>query len=176
MTKSRQVADGLALISTTALSGTSTTVSSIPSTYKHLFIVVRGVYQNSANNGMRMTINGDSGSNYYWSVYRNANGSATFSGSTSATYVDNVLPSNPASNTNVLLLGQAVINLYRYTDSSFVTGDLRSISGNDASPTFTYTTAGNFTYKNTAAVTSFALNTASAATFTGGTIYLYGVN
>jgi hypothetical protein len=40
---------GMTLIGTTSLSGASTTISSIPSTYKHLMILVERAYTASAD-------------------------------------------------------------------------------------------------------------------------------
>ena len=51
---------GMTLISTTTLSGGSTTLSSIPSTYNDLYIVIRNFRPTSDGAEMRIEINGDS--------------------------------------------------------------------------------------------------------------------
>jgi hypothetical protein len=57
---------GMTLINTggTALSGSSVTVSSIPTTYKSLFIVVRGYKPGTQDTYTKLTFNGDTGNNY----------------------------------------------------------------------------------------------------------------
>jgi hypothetical protein len=54
---------GMTLISTTALSGSSTTISSIPATYNDLFVVVRNYRPNTNATNLLLRINGDSGAN-----------------------------------------------------------------------------------------------------------------
>jgi hypothetical protein len=53
----------MTLISTTALSGSSTTLSSIPATYNDLLVVVRNYKPNTNATNLLLRINGDSGAN-----------------------------------------------------------------------------------------------------------------
>jgi hypothetical protein len=55
-------AGGMTLISSTSLSGSSTTLSSIPATYKDLVLIIRGL-TSSDEIYSRLRFNGDSGSN-----------------------------------------------------------------------------------------------------------------
>ena len=50
-------AGGMTLISTTTLSGATTTLSSIPQTYNSLYLVVTGVTYNTSNKGFRLAPN-----------------------------------------------------------------------------------------------------------------------
>jgi hypothetical protein len=50
-------AGGMTLISTTTLSGATTTLSSIPQTYNSLYLVVTGVTYNTSNKGFRLSPN-----------------------------------------------------------------------------------------------------------------------
>ena len=54
---------GMTLISTTSLTGASVTLSSIPSTYNNLQLVIRGYKDNDNGNGAWVRINGDSTAN-----------------------------------------------------------------------------------------------------------------
>lgn len=75
-------AGGMTLLSTTSLSGGTTTVSSISGAYKDLVVYVKDYYQSAALS-MTITINGDTtASNYQQFILRG-------SGSTNGTYVDN---------------------------------------------------------------------------------------
>ena len=54
-------AGGMTLISTTTLTGATVTLSSIPSTYNHLQLVIYGVTNATANGAFRIAPNGDTG-------------------------------------------------------------------------------------------------------------------
>jgi hypothetical protein len=56
-------AAGMTLISTTTLSGSSTTLSSIPATYNDLFVVIRNYKPDTNATDLLLRINGDSGAN-----------------------------------------------------------------------------------------------------------------
>jgi hypothetical protein len=61
-------AGGMTLISTTALSGASVSLSAIPSTYKNLQLVVRNFLPATDNQSFTVRVNGDSGANRHFSV------------------------------------------------------------------------------------------------------------
>jgi len=60
---------GMTLLSTTTLSGTTTTISSISQSYNSLFILVYGVTGNTANDRVRGAINGASANHDYQEVF-----------------------------------------------------------------------------------------------------------
>lgn len=164
---------GMTLINTggTAFTGTSITISSIPATYKTLFLVWVDVYA-SALTSMFCRINADTGANYSYSrvAQNNATGSfavdaAGSSGIEVALYVG-------AANTNLRkCFGTATFTNYTATSevgvfSNYIGWASTTLSGGTAQGV----------YNNSAAVTSITLKTDTAQTFTGGTAYLYGVN
>lgn len=164
---------GMTLINTggTAFSGTSITISSIPATYKTLYLVWIDVYA-SALTSMYCRINADTGANYSSSrvAQNNATGSfasdpATAAGIEVALYVG-------ANNTNLRkCFGTATFTNYTATTevgifSNYIGWANTTLSGGTAQGV----------YNNSAAVTSITLKTDTAQTWSGGTAYLYGVN
>jgi hypothetical protein len=70
---------GMTLISTTTLTGSSVTLSSIPSTYKDLQLVIRNFRSGTDGDYIYLRFNGDSNNNRYRDVgYSVANGVFTF--------------------------------------------------------------------------------------------------
>jgi hypothetical protein len=163
---------GLTLLATTTLSGSATTVSSISGSYKNLLFVIKNIQQSVDDGGALLTLNGDSGSNYQFINYRVSNTTLSMQTNNDSTAIDNFFNSS-TSGTSPANLGCAVINLYRYTDTDVVQGDWNfSCAKNDGTPSGTQ---GQFSYNCSAAITSLTLTTYSG-TFSGGTIYTYGVN
>ena len=151
-------AGGMTLLSTTSLSGASTSITSISSNYTNLQIVISRL---SLTADQRVTIqfNNDSGTNYQF----NNSGGTSIPLSRTAD-VDQI---SSASN-------NFVINIYRYT----TTNEHKpiSISGGfvNASTGAQQTFADGGAWRNDNALTSIQINT-SSATFDGGTVYIYGV-
>jgi hypothetical protein len=158
---------GLTLLSTTTLSTGTTTVSSISGSYKNLILMCKNV-NSSAGDVIFLRFNTDTGNNYNTAQIRQ---SAT-------TLVSEQY--NPGdkyridyqSNSGATNLVQAVIRLYRYTD----TADVIYIEANSYSG-ITSGTARNFMmstgiYDNSAAVDSVTVLTPSGNL--SGTLYIYG--
>jgi hypothetical protein len=158
---------GMTLLSTTTLSGTSTTISSIPGGYKTLALLVTGVYS-SAYTPMYVKPN-DTGaytsqraSSTPFTVGEVGNGSL-YTNSTGT--VQDIIYNSGTSN---------ALNFYYEINNYSVDGahpikfygrsNIATIWGNGSSlPTGT-------------AITSVVFNTNGTATFTDGTVKLYGVN
>ena len=166
---------GMTLINTggTALSGTSTQVSSIPGTYKSLEIWVVNA-QINADTEVTFTINNDTGANQYLhlklqnqdttpgtvsqkssGVYLNASGASYFVKNSTENFTKIVIPNYAASGIHEFKV-------------DFV--------GKQAGSVYTYMLNGLVYCYNTSAVTSFELRSITTGSFSGGTIYVYGVN
>lgn len=163
------VAGGMTLLATTALSGASQTVSDISQSYKHLLVVMKGVYTSAAEN-MCIRLNGDTGSKYSWGQIRNVGATVTGAGSESQGVF---IFSNGtiSASTPVQRLASATIWLWRYTDT-----DMQEINATSyADPTVlgSFISSGN--YDKSAAITSITY-LPLAGNWSGGTAYLYGVN
>lgn len=164
------VSAGMTLIATTNLSGASVTVSSIPGTYKHLMIVFRKVFMNSNDYPIQMRFNGDTGSNYTW------RGSSAYSGTVDPTGQKGTLfeprsKTRNAADDNLNLFG--TFNMYNYT-LTVPKGFNTSLFWADSGGATGYTAVeGN--YYNTSAISSITV-IASGQSFSGGTMYTYGVS
>ena len=160
---------GMTLISSTTLSGSSVVLSSIPSTYKNLQIVIRNFIPATNNTTMRLRINGDSTASRYAEQAWNAGDS----------------DDNPFSNNNIPITREA---------SNSVSNSLHSFIINDYANTTTWKTITGFgivnysvtttkynyntingLYNQTAAISSLTFYPTSG-NFTSGTVLLYGVS
>ena len=156
----------------TSLSGTSTTISSIPSTYKSLYLVFTEV-RTSAGYGMYLRMNADTGANYSWGMVAQINNAGQFDGAFATT--DGIALSQYIySSTAAMRKGYGEMSIINYTETeeTAVFNSFYNYLG--TGNTTTGTTQG--VYNNSAAVTSITVRTDGAQTFTGGKIYLYGVN
>lgn len=159
---------GMTLISTTSLTGASVTLSSIPSTYNHLQLVIRGYKDNDNGNGAWVRINGDSTANRH---VNSGTYGETFSGTWNTTRWD--LGQNQTNTTNTALY---VVTLYDYANATtFKMADIRSIAQH-------YTTTTNYNlyvkvgaYNQTTAISSLQIGPTGGTSILGGTAYLYGV-
>lgn len=166
-------AGGMTQIATGSLSGSSTTISSIPTTYKRLILECNGFYPSNTNVNIRMRINSDATSQFY-GTFSLAEGTGTSNNyadqfdipyanscSNSATYaayhVFNCDFLNPtASNTKI-------INFTRY-----------HVENGTPQAYNLYGVSGVGRYSGLSAITSLTLFF-SAGTISGGTYTLYGV-
>lgn len=156
---------GMTLLSTTTLSGATTTISSIPSTYKSLLLITRDFLPSSDDQGLRIRFNSDSNTRYGYSA--SVNFTTTF-GETAF----NIAPGNDNSVAN----GLAATWIYDYAN----TATWKMIESVSVGVNATTTTSGNImqlmgAYNQTSAVSSISF-VVETGTITSGTVLLYGVN
>ena len=170
---------GMTLIATATPSG-ATTVSftSIPSTYKHLLVVVADAYNSATDTSWSLRFN-NSSSNYHWA------GIATFgSNDAGAGDSDNALPGlgyhahAPISRTSTVSTAyyrhaRSDIWIYRYAESENKSVMWRTAGWNSGSGHSTALCFGQ--WRDTTAIDRVDLVRNSTQTVTG-TIYLYGVS
>jgi hypothetical protein len=160
---------GMTLLATSTLTGASVTVSSISQDYKHLLVLLKGVYT-SAGENMCFRLNGDSGSLYSWGQIRNVTTTVSGAGAENETKV--VFSNGTISaSTPVSRLASATIWLYRYTDTDQQEFDAYSYA--DSGSIGSFNSHGQ--YNKSAAVDSITYFPLSG-NWSGGTAYLYGVN
>lgn len=163
-------AGGMTLLSTTALSGASTTISSINQTHKHLMIVGKNIYVSSTGQ-FQLEINADTGSDY---ALTNLNGdgttAATSANENSAGYfvLGYVGTDNTYSKT-----GNFDMTIPRYSETEYHPFNHDYVAYATSLSKWIYYTQRN-RYNDTAAISSLKFITANG-TFSGGTIYIYGV-
>ena len=158
---------GLTLLSTTALTGSSVTISSISGAYKNLRLIIKDVYTSSVDD-MNLRLNGDTAGNYTFARIR-VNGNTVAGGNAiGGTFIQISAP-NTTSNTAVEK-GFAVVFLPRYTDTDQQEVTSTSFGYWSSLPTY-YSVSGN--YNKSAAITSITI-LQGTGNFSGGTAYLYG--
>jgi hypothetical protein len=152
-------AGGMTLLSTTSLSGTTTTVSSINQTYTNLMIVINNPYQTTGNS--------------MWIRPNNVSSigrlTGTLGNSTSADYQEDIqtMPLGTGSdvlNTTVILINQYANSTYSKPTTYY--GAARSSYG------YVYNYGGVLSIA--AAITSLSF-TANSGSFSGGQVLIYGV-
>ena len=158
---------GMTLINTggTTLSGASVTIGSIPSTYKHLQLVVLAFRPATDNVSLLLRINGDSTASRYTISHPDDRSNDVFDQSRWGLGGGD----NGASNSLIIL------DIFDYANTeSWKIGQLYSIANNSSTPTNFNMDMGLAAYNQTGAITSLVL-LPSAGNFTSGTAYLYGV-
>jgi hypothetical protein len=162
---------GFALLSSTGLSGGTTTISSIPSN-ERLFLMVQGAQSSTGSVVLQIRFNGDTAGNYSYgnniltgasswaatNILGNGNnGDTSFEtgrGATASSYIDLGLQINGCKSTS----GKTV----NYTGGGASSGSNNQRSYN-----------GTGVYKGSAAITSISI-ICSGGTWSGGTAFLYG--
>jgi hypothetical protein len=162
---------GMTLINTggTALSGSTTTVSSIPTTYNSLVIYITDFYQSSAE-PFRLYLNGDTTeANYGFAGTRlyGANLNQAMGSNASARVINLDVAASDQNNNLVI----TIPNYANTTAFKTYTAHSALWDGSTSTPAITFTA---HRYASTTAVTQVGFN-AVVGTFSGGTMFVYGV-
>lgn len=159
----------MTLLSTTTLSGVSTTISSINTGYTNLVVLVENAYA-GGNIDLGLQLNGDTASDYAFSGITTANGlNARGNLNTTEFTFNDFAPSGNQTKNN----SYAIFNLPRYSTTSgnqFMTVEYKARWASNYS-------GGTFTcvYEKAAAITSMTFK-AGNSTWTAGSVLIYGVN
>ncbi len=159
---------GMTLISTTSLTGSSVTISSIDQTYKHLQIVITTAY-NSADALCNMRINSITSATYKW--LQVAGIMATGAGQY-GTNGDTEMEIGRLGNSNaynVAMHGEIFIPRYAETEFTKIYFNSQSYESS-----YYWTINGTGVQSTAQALSSITLFP-STGTFSGGTVYIYGV-
>jgi hypothetical protein len=159
---------GMTLISTTTLTGASISITSIPSTYTDLYLIMKNVYNATAGGNIDLQFNSDTGSNYSYSFTRYRDSTVGVGFNQGFTSIKGVLETDSSGNADKLGNCEIVIPRYANTDTTPVY--IRSY-GSNATQTVSHQTVAS--YNNSAAISSIQMTPSS--NFSGGTAYLYGV-
>ena len=142
---------GMTLISTTSLSGATTTISSIPQTYNYLHFIVENSGTTTSDPVLFKPNNTDFATNWQ------------FASSVAApTYVSSLTGTGAGSQYRLI-----VINLWNYTSTASTKGMTYSTFGNTMSN-------GYASFQSLSAITSVVF-AAYSGNFNGGTVKMYGV-
>jgi hypothetical protein len=162
---------GMTLLSTTSLGGSSTTISSIAGGYKNLYIVFQDLYMSTSGGDVNIRLNGDTGGNYSSGSFGMDN--AVFYGNDNGGGTSVQIVRKGGSTNTLINKVNGAITINRYTSTDQVTGTSYSTGYNNAA--FRQNSLTNvFVYDCSAAITSITFF--GTYEFSGGTVYIYGVN
>jgi hypothetical protein len=152
---------------------TSITFTSIPNTYKHLEI--RGVAQVGTGSGsdrMRVTVNGDTGSNYYQhQIYGTGSAAAASSQGLSTSMLLGAIPGSSSTN----IFGASVFEILDYASTSKYK-TFKVLSGSDQNDTNGLIYLQSGVWNSTSAITSITLGYNGSTNFNQySTFALYGI-
>jgi len=158
---------GMTLLSTTSLTGSSTTISSIDQTYNNLYVLITNVYP-SLDAYVLMHANSDTTTaNYQASLIGLRNSTMAFRPDNKALHAYGM--DGGTSRNNLIAL-----TLFNYAGSTYKSWSSNcAIYGDDTSPFF-INSFGNTIWYDTAAISSLTFSLFSG-TFSGGTVKIYGV-
>jgi hypothetical protein len=161
---------GMTLLSTTTLSGSSTTISSISGSYTNLQIVLRKVYTSVEDKRLGWSFNSDSGTNYRsYSIQLNS-GSVAALAANSGTSIFEATTTGSSSTAIDTLNGVIMIYDYASTNPRPLNWTTNVKFGGFTGGLSFF---GNGTYYGSSAISSMTFT--SAGTFSGGTVEIWGV-
>ena len=155
---------GMTLLSTTTLSGGSTSLGTIPSGYVDLRLYILNYKPSTDGANMQWRYNSDSGNSY---KVRSANESGVSGFTTTMGMV--------YGNDNSVAVGLGAMTIYNYSNATtWKTSEWLNVTVNSTTTT-TYDQDKSYGFWNgTAAITNITFYP-SGGTFTSGTVLLYGV-
>jgi hypothetical protein len=158
---------GMTLLSTTTLSGTSTTISSIDQTYNNLFIVIKSPTFNTGVRKMVIKPNATSSiAQYTYNSYTSLATSNSGVQNGNLTGLGNNDAAAQATQTN------SILTIFNYADT--VQGKVFTWCGSyETFDNLSFQIAGSF--KTASAISSLEFSASSTGSYTGGTILIYGV-
>ena len=164
-------AGGMTLLTSGALSGSSTVFSFTSTGYINIQIHFKNVWLDSGQNGIKMRINGDTASNYAMGRYQ-----LTPTGTDANEVVDHFLLTFRANGGSQAFYknGHGIVTLYRPTDTDviYMIGDCSGTDSASGGDTWYNHIIG--IYDCSAAVSSITLFP-NASNFANGNAYVYGV-
>ena len=162
-------AGGLTLLSTTTLSGSSTSITGISSSYTNLLITVSDAVSQYDNEDVYLRVNTDTGNNYNNGYYRLFD---TTSDGANLFATSRILVARSTITTSTIRKTNLAANIYNYTSTGtrFITS--YSTTGLDSTSNVTFNSGG--AYIGGSAISSIQL-TLSAGTWSSGTVLVYGV-
>jgi hypothetical protein len=160
---------GLTLLSTTALSGSSTTVSSISGSYKNLRVVILSA-RNSQGSNFSIRLNGDTSNNYGRQLFAMQSGTQANEVATGAASIN---IGTIDSSTNFYDMANVFLDFPNYTNALDKVIRVSSVSKGGGT---IYSKTGIAVYDTSSAITSIEFFPGDGGTFSAGDILIYGEN
>lgn len=161
---------GMTLISTTTLTGASVTLSTIPSTYIDLYLIIQNFLPATDDDRLRCRVNADSNANRHYSMQLDGD----VSGNSPKSFDDTSFRIS-SDNDNAVGSGLSTIKFPNYTNTTtWKYAKMESIGVGNVTTT-QFIPANYFgVYNQTSAISSLVLF-AESGNMTSGTALLYGV-
>jgi hypothetical protein len=156
----------MTLISTTTLTGSSIVLSSIPSTYNNLVLIIRGFTPASDGFGLKLILNSSTGNNYYYAQASSSSSNDGF-GATLA------FGSNNQDNGTSQAFHRAEFYDYANT-STWKVIQMNTAINNATTTTNVESQLSRAVYNSTSAISSIEI-LAQVGNLSAGTALLYGV-
>jgi len=165
-------AGGMTLLSTTTLSGASTSISITPTGYTYILALIKNAYASNNDTSASFRLNSDSGSNYTYHSIRYDGGTLLGTSGFNATQNFNLMVNLPTSNAT----GRAnncSIAIYtpNATDDFYIEYESIGLANSQANPGG----GSNRAIYNASAALSNLTILVNSGTFSGGTVEIYGV-
>ena len=163
-------AGSITLLSTTTLSGSTTTINSISQSYKQLQIHLIGLYGSVDQAAMRIQVNSDTTGKYTYSGYKSFGAGGAFNADNDNYFNLAEVMSTSTDPDNKL---GGIINFVNYTSTGSKIGNLTTVGYTNNAGGGGY--ALGLQYSGASAISSITF-TLGTGTFSGGSILIYGVN
>ena len=158
---------GMTLISTTTLTGASVTLSSIPSTYNYLYVVIRAYLPATDGTTMSFRFNADATASRHATL-------ETIGQSAISTFNATSIVLTAAAD-NAVTQGFSVLQFWDYANTTtWKSADVFSFNNDETTSTSWRSIWRKGLYNQTGAISSLSFFT-SGGNFTSGSILLYGV-
>lgn len=152
---------GMALLSTTTLSGASVTISGISGAYTNLLVFIQGFTNATSDGNLRIAPNGDTTLSNYINTSNTSGGMSYFSSDIIKLGTISTFSRTTTNNT-------AVIEFQQYANTT-----PRKLFTHNSNPSG-FPSFGYGNYNNNSAITSLVFSN-NGGDFTGGRVLLYGV-
>ena len=155
-----------------ATSTATVTLSSIPTTFRDLILVMSARTDAAGNTNATIRFNGDTTTNYSWVRIIGDGSTPSANSASSQTSAYFTYPSTNANTTDTF--GNAELYISNYTST-----DPRQMSNTGVAEnngTLAYMSGNAILYRGTSAITSIAIATSGGSSYlTGSSFYLYGI-
>lgn len=162
---------GMTLLSTTTLSGATTTVSTINSSYKDLYVLVTGTTNDTANGSFRIALNGESNNSTQLGNFYAADAGGAYT-------LYNGYASRYAGNNSGLLRTNANNQCVMYIENYASTTSPKTFdfhwTGYDGNSS-NYVQMGAGSYNSNSAISSIVFSN-TGGNWSAGTVLIYGVS
>jgi hypothetical protein len=160
---------GMTQLATGNFSGSATNITSIPSGYKDLYVVIRDFNPNTDGASLSMRMNNDSGTNYFGTT-SNTSSNQIFS----TTQFNSIMPQQDNGAT---ISSFGIIRVFDYTNTAtWKTIEFFGVTNNQTTPANINSGSGHGIFNSTSAITELNFFCSSGNFGTLNEYFVYGVN